>query len=99
MQVIIGNVKRQDTTISKFIEIQVQGFAGQQMHRDCVGAECINNDQTKVMVGLVKKRQACITEDDSDLSAALREIGEVAGVAGNAFDGRINFKKSKFLIF
>src|SRR5205807_228959 len=74
--------------------IQREGFAGQQMQRDAVGAEGVDDDQIVAMVGRVAQGQAGVAEHDPRVVAAgLQEMKETS-VARQMFDRRVDLVKT-----
>ena len=81
---------RNHATRREFVLIKCEGFAGDEMDGNRVGAEGVEDNHGVGGVGCGCERQAGITEDDAQIGGGIAEKREGAFVACELFDDRIN---------
>lgn len=67
------------------------------MHGQRIGIVSIENEHAELAVGGALQREARVTEHDVDVRRTVGKEREVARVAGDSFDGRIDLVKSPLL--
>ena len=90
IEVLIGEVDEQHAAGLQPAHVELEGFAGQQMHRDGVGAEGIQHEQVVAGIGGVLEQEPSVPDGDGDARGRLGQIWEQLGVLRDVDDDGID---------
>src|ERR1043166_1574898 len=93
LQVTIGNVKSDDPARRQMALVELEGFSGKQMDRDCVAGKCIHRDYVIILRRLRLEREPRIAVRNLYLRLGLPQVRE--DVPGHDLDARINFVEAE----
>src|SRR5258706_15784203 len=93
----VGDVERKQPRVSELVEIEAQGFAGQEVARDGVRAERVENDQAVVSIRSGGEGAPGISKNHPDRGRAGLEKREVSRVAGDPQDGGVDLIERELL--
>ena len=89
IHMLIGDVEGDDAAGREVAAIERQRLGGEQMKRDGVAGERIDDEHIKVLRGLMLERGAGVARDHVHLGAGFADVGE--DVASDGLDGGVDF--------
>ena len=93
----VRDVEGQNSTIGKLGEIEFYRFSREKVQRDRVGAEGIKNNQAIVPVWRLFQREPRVAKNHIKFGGAILQKIEIPRIAGDAFNGSVNFIEGESL--
>jgi hypothetical protein len=90
----VGNVANDQAAGGEFALIEGEGFAGDEVDGDGVGAEGVEHDEIEGAGGSGGESETGITGDDAEIRRGIAQKREIADIAREAFDDRIDLEIS-----
>jgi hypothetical protein len=94
---LAGDVEQDSPVGCKLPKIQRHRLPRQQVHRDTVGTECIDNQSIIGCIRCIRYHQAGVTQHDRCTVSAGGEEAEIARIARNLLDHRVNLVERPLL--
>ena len=92
IDMLVGDVEGEDAAGSEVALVEGDGLGGEQMQRDGVAGECIDDQHVEVLRRLAGERGARVAFHDVDLGGGFADIGEE--ILGDGRDGGIDLVKA-----
>ena len=89
LEVAVRDVERDQSAGTELADVELDRLAREQVHRDGVGAERVDDHEVRGAVRNLGDRPAPVAEDDLHVRPRVPQVREEARVAGDACDRRV----------